>query len=480
MTLPVGLKKALLVAVGLASSGIFTVIALRHLSLYDLERVFAHASLWPWLPLAVLSYLAGHWVRGARCRLLVSREAKLTRSTATNIVVLGYAVNNVLPARLGELARAGMLADRSGLPFVHSLTVTFLERVLDGLVLLLALVVAGLALPEVGLVLTTLQLGGVVFGVAALAVIVAVVAPTWLLALASRSSLPLGARVHRRVVALTGQVTGGVAYLGRPGDALRVLGLSALVWAFEAGMFLALLPAFGLRASPAVALLALGVTNLGILIPSSPGFIGPFHFFCMTALTSVGVAGATALSYAVLAHLAFYIPITAWGLLVILAYGLTLGETLARARRAEPLALGDARAAPARLAHAPEAPSAFLRALVEALVPAEAGEHEAVDGAARFVAGALAALPARLSALHELGMLGFRALTALRFARGFASLPLERRRAWVERWAYGRLTLARQLFRATRSTSLLAFHEQPQIRARLRPELTLLRVKGAA
>ncbi len=44
-------------------------------------------------------------MRGVRCRLLVRREANLGVITASNIVIVGYASNNVLPARLGEFVR---------------------------------------------------------------------------------------------------------------------------------------------------------------------------------------------------------------------------------------------------------------------------------------------------------------------------------------------------------------------------------------
>ena len=139
-------------AIGVVSSAIFLALAVRRLEFASVSRAFERAELVPWLPLAVLSTSSATVVRGVRCKLLVSREAKLSLRTATNVVVLGYAVNNVLPARLGEFARAGMLAQTSGLPFVQSLTVTLLERVLDGLCLLLLLVIAGRMGPHVGFV----------------------------------------------------------------------------------------------------------------------------------------------------------------------------------------------------------------------------------------------------------------------------------------------------------------------------------------
>ena len=91
------------------------------------------------------SYLSGHLLRGVRCRLLLPR-AGLGFATAANVVITGYAVNNLLPARAGELARAALISQRSGLPFTESLTVTLVERLLDGLAIV-GLFLVGAQLP---------------------------------------------------------------------------------------------------------------------------------------------------------------------------------------------------------------------------------------------------------------------------------------------------------------------------------------------
>jgi len=48
-------------------------------------------------------------------------------------------------------------------------------------------------------------------------------------------------------------------------------------------------------------------------VPSTPGFVGPFHFFCQQALASQGVGLELGLSAAIAIHLAFYIPVTSLG-----------------------------------------------------------------------------------------------------------------------------------------------------------------------
>ena len=92
-------------------------------------------------------------------------------------------------------------------------------------------------------------------------------------------------------------------------------------------------PAFGYELNYLNAIFVMSLTNLGILIPSSPGYIGPFHFFCMQGLLVLGVDKAGALSYASLVHLAFYIPNTVWGILILLWYGIGMDSVRNLLRR---------------------------------------------------------------------------------------------------------------------------------------------------
>ena len=132
---------------GLAFSAIFAVLAFRRLDVASVLATLRDARVLPWVPLAILAYVAGHFVRGARLRLLVRGESALSLATATNVVVVGYASNNVFPARLGELVRAGLLTERTGIPVAQSLTVTFIERLLDGIAILVMLLVGDVDAP---------------------------------------------------------------------------------------------------------------------------------------------------------------------------------------------------------------------------------------------------------------------------------------------------------------------------------------------
>jgi uncharacterized protein (TIRG00374 family) len=266
--------------VGILVSLLFLWLSTSRVRWGELGAVVARVHWWPWLPLAVGAYLLGHVVRGLRCRMIVSELAPITLLSATNVVVLGYGANNILPARLGELARAGMLAQRTGLSYVQCLTVTFLERILDAIVILVLFVVAASRRELPGWVRDVSEVAIVIVSMAALVVLAAVLLPSLLPRAATHLTAKLHERLGGRLVSTAYDIVQALAPLRRPARAAGVLSLSLLVWICEAGLFLAVLPAFELAASPALATLAMSMTNLGILAPSSPGFVGPFHFFC--------------------------------------------------------------------------------------------------------------------------------------------------------------------------------------------------------
>lgn len=466
----------LITLVGIAVSVGFVWLAFGKLEFAGIAEAFRSAKLWPWIPLAMLSYIVGQGIRGLRLRRLVSHDADLPLGTATNIVVLGYAVNNILPARMGELARAALLRDRTGMPFAQSLTVTLLERILDGWTVLLLFFASTLIAPKLDITLIrTAWIAAAIFGAASVGIFVMLFFPYGIASFASRLVGRIVPAWRERVWRLCIYVSNGLAYLKRPGDAFGLFALSVAVWMFEAVMFLMVLPAFGLPMRLDWAVLAMAVTNLGILVPSTPGYVGPFHYFCMQTLVLLGVATLTATSYAITVHAVFYVPITIWGIGVLMRYGIELGGMISMARDAKqqtettliddvPMIVLGTRRLPA----SSDEPGQLIVAITEALLPGPQEGYpdappERVERVATFVQGQIDALPAMLRMLLFIGLSGFRFLVRLRYAASFCALPLETRRRVVNFWAYGPYALTRALFRVLRSTVLLRYYEDSDL-----------------
>ena len=105
-----------------------------------------------------------------------------------------------------------------------------------------------------------------------------------------------------------------------------IIGMSLVIWLVEGGMFLLMLGAFGWPLSLFAAYLAMSITNLGVLVPSSPGHIGTFHAFCAKVLLLTGVVTTSSLAfgYAAVLHLLQLIPVTILGLIALYSYGFNL------------------------------------------------------------------------------------------------------------------------------------------------------------
>ncbi len=464
------------VALGLVVTAVFLLLAIRGVEWGEVARVFRRAEFFPWIPIAIAVYIVGLFVRGARTRILLTRGRPITLLTATNAVVLGSGVNNMLPARLGELARAGLLSKRSGLPFLQALTIVFLERVLDGLMIMLAFIVAAWLLPVPEWMTDVAIFAGAVFLVALVGIGAALLFPLLLPILVTRYFRWLPAKLNDLMLRLAFDVTRTITPLRDPVLALGGSLLSALAWICEAIAYLLLLPSFGIASSVSAGLLTMSLTNLGILLPSSPGFVGPFDYFCMQAVVFLGTAEAIALSYAISMHLLIYATNTLWAVAILSVLGVKLTQTIALTKVAQPKAHELAGAGlmvnivgQYVSALKVERPSRYLSAIVEAISPwdklslSEADQCKVLSEATEFVQSQIYAMSTGMRLQVWGALMGFRAYSWIRCGGDFCRLPLARRRQLADSWSYGPLYLPRQFFRMLRSITLLAYFEHPVV-----------------
>jgi hypothetical protein len=122
-----------------------------------------------------------------------------------------------------------------------------------------------------------------------------------------------------KVLRVAVELMKGAGAMSRPRVLIVLFGLSVLVWAGETGMFLSLIFGLGLHAGPAAALLIMAVATLSTLVPSSPGYVGPFHLAVFSAVSMLGGSSSQAASLAFLTHLGLWLPTTLAGSLVIAA-----------------------------------------------------------------------------------------------------------------------------------------------------------------
>ena len=89
---------------------------------------------------------------------------------------------------------------------------------------------------------------------------------------------------------------------------------SLVLWLVNALAFYVGFRAFGIPVSYLGALVLQGLLVLGVSIPSTPGFFGPFEAVIVAVLALYGVSGSLAFSYAISFHITTFVPITLLGL----------------------------------------------------------------------------------------------------------------------------------------------------------------------
>ncbi|MEX0911908.1 MAG: lysylphosphatidylglycerol synthase transmembrane domain-containing protein [Gemmatimonadota bacterium] len=278
------------------------------------------------LTVAILITLIGFWIRAVRWGILlipVSGAVPLKPRLAGTFI--GFAVNNLLPARIGEFARAFSLSRLSTVSTSAAFATLVVERLLDGLVLvgLLFAAMATASFPAAA------NLGGVDLRSAALAVTAVMVAVAVGLFLAVTAPVradrvvrfATGFLPERPRIATIESLRGfarGLRILRSP----RLFVISAVFalgqWIFLATSYWLGYLAFGIDSVPFTGAVFLqSLISLAVAVPSSPGFFGPFEAAARFGLGLWGVPAERAVSFAIGYHIAGFLPVTLIGLYFI-------------------------------------------------------------------------------------------------------------------------------------------------------------------
>jgi uncharacterized protein (TIRG00374 family) len=273
-------------------------------------------------------------VRALRWRTILEPVAPgipfgpLWRATA-----IGMMVNNVLPARAGELARAYALKKEVQVPFATGVASLVVDRLFDAIVLLLlaALALLDPALSSAqtlgGRSLSSFGAGaGVVVLVLLLGTYTLIFFPTQLLRLFELFARRVSPSVEERGRRVLETFINGLSVLRSPRRFATVFGWSIAHWLLNAfGIWLAF-KAVGIAAPFSAALFLQAFIALGTAVPSAPGFFGVFEYMSIAGLSLYGVGRQQAATWAIGYHLFSFVPITLIGAYYFTRLGVKLRD----------------------------------------------------------------------------------------------------------------------------------------------------------
>lgn len=269
--------------VGVAISVVFLGVTLAGVDLAKTGAAIGRAA-----PLGLLAafvvVLVDLTLRALRWHVLLRNvegaEAKPPYRLAFGYLTLGFAANAVLPARLGDVARAVLAADTFRTPRLAIFGTIMIERVSDGLIML------GLAIVSSLIVASASELQSLT-GYAILLVAAGLVSAGVGWIAITRSALA-STRMALLVTGLVRRVSAGAGALREPRAASSFVGLTVVLATTAIIVSWTVARAVGIELSPIQAVLFLSGIALSLAIPAAPGAIGTYEFVGVAIITGLG------------------------------------------------------------------------------------------------------------------------------------------------------------------------------------------------
>ena len=321
-------------ALGLAVTAVCLYFAFRHT---DWRNAVAQARQadYALLALSAIAATCMFPLRALRWRTILDPVApRLPLGPLWRSIAVGMMVNNIALLRAGEFARVFALTrEVPSVSFSTGFASLIVDRVFDAIVVLLLLAIAAIA---AGFSATT-QIGGyslshLAFGFALVPVLMLIALyalvffPTTLIRLFELAARKVSPAIEARGSDMLRRFADGLSVLRSPGHFIAVFGWTLLHWLLQPVAFWLGLRAFGINVHWDAVLFIQGVIVILVALPGAPGFFGQFELGATMGLGLYGVSASDASTWALVFHVASFIPITLIGAYYSTRLGLSMGE----------------------------------------------------------------------------------------------------------------------------------------------------------
>lgn len=313
---------------GCLCAAFFLYLAVKEVDLWTVQNIFSEVDL-GYVCLTVAVSLATYWIRAWRWQFILRPVKEVRLSPLFAATVIGFMANNILPLRIGEVGKALVLSSGERISLSATLATIIVERAFDGgVIAALGLIVFFLPLLPAWIQQATfVLLLCCLFALLGLAGLAFSKNNGSMKALLARLTTK---RIGRRLAEFLAHFATGTEALRSPQAVVGIFILSVVLWGAHIVIFHFALLALGLELPLYAAVVILIFTSIGVILPSAPGYIGTFQYFSILALTVFSVSKEEALSYAILAHITQWAPVTLIGLIYAWGMGLRMSDLISQ------------------------------------------------------------------------------------------------------------------------------------------------------
>ncbi len=276
-----------------------------------------------WVLLAVIADLAVYVVHGWRWTTLLEPVAKVGLWRTVQAVYIGLFANEVLPLRTGEVIRCYLLAHWNDLRLSLSFASAAVERIIDGIWIVLAFLITAMFVKGIPRDLLILVQG------LAVLLLVGVCLLVWVVMHKSHAHAVLR---ESRWSATIRHIVEGLHLMGNPRTMVLTSLISLLYLALQMFSVFALMRAYGLDLSFWVAAGVLTIVRLSTVVPNAPGNLGLINLACVMALGLFEVEKTDAKTFSIILFASLTLPLLIGGAIATALTGVNIGDLRDRAR----------------------------------------------------------------------------------------------------------------------------------------------------
>ena len=273
-------------------------------------KVFNYKVLLIFVPLYVLSL----YVRGIRWKYLLCGTSRLTVKEAFFTFTTGNTLNSYLPARAGDFWRAYHIGHKFNESKMKLLGSIILERLIDGISVLLLLLFAVLAYFKHEWVLNITYVAAALF-LGSLTVFFIIFKYNkidyFFEKLSNISFLKRFKPLFIKISGLLNKFMEGFQALNNPRCFLIAFLSSCIAWGIECFLTYMLITGFGQHYGFSIAFFVISFLALSTIIPSSSIFVGPYQYAYILALGIYHIEKSNALGIAFIHQITIMVTITA-------------------------------------------------------------------------------------------------------------------------------------------------------------------------
>lgn len=320
------MKKQLKLWVGLVISALAVWFALSGIKFDQVGDSFSRLNWW-WLLLSLIPYFLNLFMKITRWQLLFTPGPKVRLGRLWATLNISYLFNTVLPARLGEIVRAYAISRSERISPVRALSTIFLEKIMDVMTMFIFLV---LLLPFLNLGNDIKQAAFITGGLVVAAFLVCML----MAAFRKKSEAVVRwflrfvpGRFREPIFGLVSEVLDVLSILLNFKLSLNLWAQSVVLWLLVVVNYMFIGFALNIPLNFELGMVLLIALNLGMVVPSAPGYIGVFEALVKVSLLPFFPGQESLLiSLGLLLHITGYLPVILMGAYYTWAEGLSFGK----------------------------------------------------------------------------------------------------------------------------------------------------------